>query len=116
MGDLLYREISTALKYMEKAADNGYGFAAGVLGIMYYSGSNDVSKDYNKAFKYLLQAVQDPSEMSDGLVAEVYRNLGACYRFGRGTEVDHSLASYYTEQAAKYGDEGSFDAVKALRN
>ena len=27
-----------------------------------------------------------------------------------------SNTSYYTEQAAKYGDEGSFDAVKALRN
>ena len=101
---------------MEKAADNGYTFAAGVLGTIYYSGYNEVPKDYNKAFKYLSQAAQESSDMGDGLASEVYRDLGACYRFGRGTEINHSLASYYTEQAAKYGDESSFDAVNALRN
>jgi TPR repeat protein len=41
--------------------------------------------------------------------------LGACYRFGRGTEVNQSLAAYYTEQAAKYGDARSLEAVKRMR-
>ena len=53
--------------------------------------------------------------MSNELQAEVYKDLGACYRFGRGTTVDHGLASYFTEKAAELGDTGSFDAVKMLR-
>ena len=72
-------------------------------------------RNYNKAFKYLSVAEKDASSINEGLLADVYRKIGACYRFGRGTEVDQSLASYYTEQAAKYGDKGSLDAVKMLR-
>ena len=101
---------------MTKAADNGYTFGAAVLGTLYYSGENLVEKDYEKAFKYLSEAVKDASSINNDLLAEVYRDLGACYRFGRGTNVDHSLASYYTEQAAALGDTKSFDAVKMLRN
>ncbi len=115
-GEIVHQESSTAIKYMTQAAENGYDFAAGVLGTIYYSGYQNVTKNYNKAFEYLRQAVQSPEDINDNLLSEIYRDLAACYRFGRGTEVNHSLASYYTEQAAKYGDEGSFDAVKALRN
>lgn len=101
---------------MKQAAENGMNFAAGVLGTIYYNGYGAEDKDYNKAFEYLSQAVRSPEDFGENLLSEIYRDLAACYRFGRGTEVNHSLASYYTEQAAKYGDEGSFDAVKALRN
>ena len=99
---------------MAQAADNGMDFAAGVLGTIYYAGHGGVQKDYDKAFQYLSQAVHSPGDFGDNLLSEIYRDLGACYRFGRGTEVNHSMASYYTEQAAKYGDEGSVSAVKDL--
>ena len=115
MGYILHQENSKALEYMTKAADNGYSFACAVLGVFYYDGENLVEKDYNKAFKYLSEAVKNASSINEGLLTNVYRKIGACYRFGRGTEVDQSLASYYTEQAAKYGDKGSIDAVKMLR-
>ena len=101
---------------MPNSADNGYTFACAVLGTFYYDGEPLVSRDYAKAFNYLSKAAADSRNIgNDGLLAEVYKKLGACYRFGRGTEVDQSLASYYTEQAAKYGDQGSVDAVKMLR-
>lgn len=115
LGEIVYEEQSVALKYWTKAADNGSCFVCGVLGTMYYSGTKPCTKDYNKAFKYLVKAIDDMSSMSDDLKAGIYRCLGACYRFGRGTEVNHSLASYYTERAAELGDTGSFDAVKMLR-
>lgn len=115
VGEILHQENSKALEYMTKAADNGYSFACAVLGTFYYDGEPLVEKDYNKAFKYLSVAVKDASSINEDLLADVYRKIGACYRFGRGTEVDQSLASYYTEQAAKYGDKGSLDAVKMLR-
>lgn len=99
---------------MTQAADNGMAFAAGVLGTIYYSGYGTVSKDYNKAFQYLSLAIKSPEDFGENLLSEVYRDIAACYRFGRGTDVNHSLASYYTEQAAKYGDEKSVSAVKDL--
>lgn len=114
LGEILHEEPATAIKYMTTAADNGMNFAAGVLGTIYYGGDNNISKDYNLAFKYLSQAIKSPEVFKESLLSEIYRDLAACYRFGRGTEVNHSLASYYTEQAAKYGDEKSVSAVKDL--
>lgn len=116
-GKIVHEEQSLAIKYLTKAADNGCVRACGILGTSYYSGKNKpCTKDYDKAFNYLVKSIDDnDNSMSKGLKAEVYRCLGACYRFGRGTEVNHSLASYYTERAAELGDTGSFDAVKMLR-
>lgn len=116
VGDLLHSEPSKGMEYMRKAADNGSTFGAAILGTVYYTGEAPFEKDYSLAFKYLSQAAQNPTALEDDLLAEVFKNLGACYRFGRGTEVNHSLASYYTEQAASLGDTKSFDAVKMLRN
>lgn len=116
IGEILHEEKSLAMENMTKSADNGNCFACGALGTAYYSGESPFSKDYDKAFKYLSEAVEDTSSMSDELKAEVYRDLGACYRFGRGTTVNNSLASYYTEMAAELGDTGSFNAVKMLRS
>lgn len=115
-GELLHEEHGKALEYMTKAADNGNAWGAAILGTLYYDGTEPCSKDYDKAFKYLSYAAQNPGSLTEELQAEVYKELGACYRFGRGTEVNHSLASYYTEQAASLGDTKSFDAVKMLRN
>ena len=100
--------------YLTKAADAGNSQSSAIVGLYYYDDSTG-KRDYNKAFKYLQDAAKNPSEVNEGLLGNVYRNLGACYRFGRGTEVNQSLASYYTEQAAQYGDSSSLDAVKMLR-
>jgi hypothetical protein len=116
VGEILHQENSSALEYITKSADGGYAFACAVLGTFYYDGEPLVSKDFNQAFKYLSAAAKQSSSIgNDDLLAVVYKDLGACYRFGRGTEADQSLASYYTEQAAKYGDTKSLDAVKMLR-
>lgn len=115
-GEIIHADKQKALEYMKKSADEGYTFACAVLGTMYYSGEEGMAaKDYKKAFEYLSIAVKDAASLNEDLLAEVYKNLGACYRFGRGTDKDQSLASYYTEQAAKYGDKSSVDAVKMMR-
>lgn len=116
VGEALHQDNEKALEYMTKAADEGYVFASAVLGVFYYTGEYDiVSKDYNMAFKHLYAAVQDTSDLNEGLLLDVYKYIGACYRFGRGTEVNQSLASYYTEKAAQLGDSDSVNAVKMLR-
>ena len=114
-GEILHQENSKALEYLQKACDAGNYYSMGTLGLLYYDGDFLVSKDYDKAFYYLHEAAGHPQEFGDDMLGSIYRNLAACYRFGRGTEINHSLASYYTEQAAKCGDSSSFEAVNALR-
>lgn len=117
VGEIAMQNNKSALEYITKAAEQGYVFAMAGLGISYYRGTVLVEKDYSKAFYYLSQvaAEDDVSSIGDDMLAEVYRDLGACYRFGRGTEKDQSLASYYTEMAAEFGDKSSLDAVKMMR-
>ena len=114
-GEILHSEPATAIKYFTRAADNGSYFACGVLGIKYYLGEDPLDKDYDKAFLYLSAAVDEMSSMDDKMQADVYKYLASCYRFGRGTAVNHGLASYYTEKAAELGETGAYDAVKMLR-
>lgn len=116
LGELLGKDKTKAIKYLTLSADANCGYAAAVLGTLYYSGEDLVERDYDKAFKYLSIAVNQKWEDEDEkLLALVCRDLGACYRFGRGTSVDHSYASFYTEQAAKYGDNGSSNAMEIIR-
>ena len=117
VGEILHQEKSKAVEYMTRAAEKGDAFASAVIGTMYYSGdpSLDIEKDYKKAFYYLGYVAYVGKLSNKELLAEVYRDLGACYRFGRGTDVNQSMASFYTEKAAELGDENSLDAVKLLR-
>ena len=115
IGEIMHQEDSQALEYFNKAVEQNYPFAYAVLGTCYYDGEPLVEKDYNKAFQLLSKAAEDPGSINEELMGEVYKKLGACYRFGRGTEVNQSMASFYTEQAAKYGDQQALDVVKKLR-
>ena len=115
VGEITQQDDSKALEYFNKAVEENFTFANAVLGLFYYDGEPLVKKDYNKAFQLLSKAIEDPSSINENVLADVYKKLGACYRFGRGTEVNQSLAAYYTEQAAKYGDQQSLDVVKKLR-
>lgn len=117
VGEILHQENSQAVKWMTNAADAGNAFASAVIGIAYYEGEEPFSKDYDAAFKYMSQAAQyiQSSEEKDEMIGQLCRNLAACYRFGRGTTVNNSLASYYTELAAQFGNEGSIDAVNLIR-
>jgi len=116
-GEIMHQENSQAIKWMTKAADAGHTFASAVIGNAYYSGEEPFQKDYNLAFKYLSQAAQQiqATNEKDELAGQLCRNLAACYRFGRGTEVNNSLASFYTELAAQFGNDESVDAVNLIR-
>lgn len=117
VGDILHQENSQAVKWMTKAADAGNTFASAVIGIAYYNGEDPFQKDYNLAFKYLSQAAQQIQQTGekDEMIGQLCRDLAACYRFGRGTDVNNSLASYYTELAAQFGNDDSMNAVDLIR-
>lgn len=109
---------SKAIKLYKEAAEEDDAYSQAILGYYYYKGEELVSiKDYNQAFMYLTKAVRntDFESLSDELKANIYRCLAGCYRYGRGCEADQSLASYYTEQSAKFGDLDSQRATGLLR-
>ena len=77
-------------KYVLQVINSGLGYC-------YYKGYG-VEKNYNKAFRYLL----DGAELGD---AEAMRLLAACYRYGRGTAVNRSKENEWVEKAANCGDD-----------
>ena len=110
--------LTKAIKWFKEAANDGDVFSEAILGYSYYTGSELSSeKDYDQAFIYLSRAIRnsDFDYLEDSIKASIYRSLAGSYRYGRGCESDQSLASYYTEQAAKYGDEGSKRATVLIR-
>lgn len=110
--------FTKAVKWFKEAANDDDVYSESILGYCYYTGTELFSqKDYDQAFIYLSKAVRNArfEYQEDDMKASIYRSLAGCYRYGRGCEADQSLASYYTEQAAKYGDEGSQRATGLLR-
>lgn len=71
--------------------------AYGGLGKCYYKGLG-VAKDYKKAFVYLSNAVKYDN-------CESMRLLAACYRYGRGVQVNNNKDKEWSERAVKCGDE-----------
>ena len=70
--------------------------AAG-LGYCYYKGLG-TTKNYNQAFKYLLEAANNDD-------CESMRLLAACYRYGRGTTANRTKENEWVDKAAKCGDD-----------
>lgn len=67
------------------------------LGYCYYKGIG-VERNYKKAFGFLLEG----AELGDG---DAMRLLAACYRYGRGTQINKSKDKEWTTKAAQSGDE-----------
>lgn len=112
------KNYTKAVEWFTKAAEQGDAYSQCLLGYVYYKGDAPVTgKNYTEAFKYLSAAVANSNfeYMDEDIKADVYHDLASCYRYGRGTEADQSLASYYTELAAKYGNASSKRASNVLR-
>lgn len=94
-------------KWYMKAADEDDAFAQALLGNVFYDGVNPApTVDYKTAFQYLAQAVKNREfeQLDSEIKKETYNHLAECYRFGRGTDANQALASYYEGEAAKLGD------------
>jgi hypothetical protein len=67
----------------------------------------DSQEKFEEAFPYFVLAANQG--YTDGEL-----NLGCCYRFGKGTEVDLGKARYWLERAADKGDERAMRELAAL--
>lgn len=96
----LFSVYNNLYKYIQEnpnAKDIAKKVAYGGLGKCYYKG-NGISKDYPKAFSNLSKAVKYDNCESMGLLA-------ACYRYGRGTQINKSKDKEWTAKAVQCGDE-----------
>ena len=91
-GDGVKRDIKQAIKWYNKAAENGNSYAYSKLGNFYAS-----KKDYKKAFKWFLKA----AKIGDNKAAY---NLGYFYTGGLGIARDLKKALHWYEVAAKAGN------------
>lgn len=116
-GKHLPQDISKYYEYMIVAAEEGIPMAMINMGIAYYKGEG-VTRDYNRAFRFLNNSVKwiESGDHGYGWMADGMRMLSACYRYGRGTEVNKELADKYLE-IASYIDKNDREAIReALRS
>lgn len=118
-----HAKFGLAQKAMNEAAEKGNVHALCLLGIAWYEGNGiwtGDAKNYDKAFKYLNEAVEDDylerAAMTDDMKCATFFTLSKCYRFGRGVKANLKKAQEYTKEAAKYGDANDTTIKLVLNN
>ena len=92
------KDIHRAMSYFKEAADNGIAMAAYQMGRIYETGCAEyLPADQLQSFKWYARAA------NDGL-PEAENNLGSCYFFGRGVDVDYEKAFLLYKSSAEKGN------------
>lgn len=86
--------------YLQKAAEQGNGTAQGMLGSMYYSGSNGFPKDIDRAVAWFKSA-------SDNNDAMGYFGLASLYALGEGVRKDPVQAYKLFTKAEELGNKNA---------
>ena len=92
-GNGIEENLTEAIKWYRKAAEQDYAAAQFNLGIMYHDG-NGVEQDYVEAMRWCRKAAEQ-----DYVEAQEY--IGLMYRIGRGVEQDDSEAMKWFRKAAE---------------
>lgn len=90
---LQYKNMSLALHWLDRAAQNNSNPARVSLGKLYLQGSIGVGRNYTKALSYFQPAAED------GHAAAAYY-LGIMYKNGYGVETDAGQAAHWFKMAA----------------
>lgn len=98
LGIQLHKEgkYKEAVKWIEKAANQGNDKAQHSLGYFYEIGEG-IEQSYKEAFKCYTKAA------NQGNINSQY-NLAQLYYTGKGVKINHEKAAKWTEKAAKQGD------------
>jgi len=91
------KSIKEAVEREKKRVDLGDPIAIHNLGNYYRKGMHGFRQDHVKALEQYHRA----AELGD---AGAYSNIGYCYMYGEGVEVDQEKANHYFELAAISGD------------
>lgn len=96
--DCAYDHIKTVAK-----AYLGMGFYKGY----FYTSIKDAEGNWVKldGFKHAFNYLKEASEKIIYCPASAMRVLSACYRYGKGTDIDNEKAEYWLNEAAKHNDD-----------
>ena len=90
------KDLTKAIYWYRKAAEQGYAMAQYNMGVCYANGRG-VTQDYAEAVKWYRKAAEQG-------YADAQNNLGVCYYGGKGTKKDYQLAVFWFKRAAENGD------------
>ena len=100
--------IRRCLDEVSHAAVNGEIEAQTSLGRIYYDGLR-VEKDYKRAFKWYIKAVEQ-------MCARAQNGIGLMYANGRGVEKDYAVAVDWCRKAAEHGYALYMSVMRAMNN
>lgn len=93
------RDVKTAIKWIHKAANNGFTEAQNFLGNLYVNGKA-IPSDYSQAIKWFQLAANKGNINS-------MNSIGLMYLKGMGLEQNYQSAAAWFEKAAMLGQEAS---------
>lgn len=119
MGDIYKKEgnIVKAKDFYRQASDYGVAMGEYKLGeIIYDEGvkleSNGFDSDAREKYTEAFQLLKDASEDSETPIPAAMRLLHACYRYGRGTEENVTLAEKWKSEALKHKDKNTLELLE----
>ena len=80
------RDYAEALKWLSRAAEQGYFFSFEPMGEHYFQGYG-VTQDYQKAFEWFSRSTEHPTGKT-GLSAHAAQRIGEMYAEGKGVGQD----------------------------
>lgn len=114
-GQYVKKDIALAIKWYEKAANKGDFLSQQMLGNLYYDGDM-TEQNFSKAFEYCRMSVYNKDRSYDSGMGEVMHKLAACYRFGRGTTANATMANLWETLAAWFSSTQGEDALFLTEN
>jgi len=100
-------DYNEAVKWIRKAAEQGYDIAQYNLGDCYYYGRG-VSQDYNEAVKWFRKASEQGNYVAQ-------YNLGTMFKKGKGVPVDLEVARKWYTKAAEQGYKDAKEALERMK-
>ena len=96
----VFEDVNKSLDMFEVLYVNGFIPAGVSLAVSTYG------TDYNRSFRVLSSLAENHTEFieTESLPGVLYRYLSACYRFGRGCEIDLEKADYYLRKSSQFED------------
>lgn len=137
------KNAGKAIEFLTASYKNGDRLAAYKLGLIYFYGQDGVNIDYNKAFAYLSNARDVEYPQKYYILAKCYEegkgterdldyafvnyslasksinkaliDVGRCYQYGLGTDVDYRMAISCYEDAAQAGLQEASERLAAMQ-
>lgn len=102
-----YEDRQLMVLSIRKSAEQGEGMAQSMLGTMYYSGSDGLPKDLDRAIEWYMKACRNNDAMG-------YLGMGSLYALGQGVKKDPIKAHRLLTRSEQLGNADAADYRKLL--